>query len=177
MILFWLQLWHASMGTWRFIIYQTPLKLFLCWRIFCFLNSTLNLDVLLSPRSQLQAEGAKVEDSLQSVAHSLGCRVQTHTAAERGRVWEKGPAENQRKMEQQKKERETWRGIKKKLQESKSSEKKRLGNSTFHPSTTPSVRANGSLLVLASGSQAVRERSGKLQRDRTTARLSFRLKA
>ncbi len=54
-------------------------------------------------------------------------------------------------------------------------EEKRLGNSTFHPSPVSTVGANISLLVLAGGSQAVRERSGKLQRDRLTVRLSVSL--
>ncbi len=52
---------------------------------------------------------------------------------------------------------------------------KRLGNSTFLLSPVLTVRANISLLVLAGGSQAVRERSGKLQRDKLTVRLSLSL--
>lgn len=52
---------------------------------------------------------------------------------------------------------------------------RRWGNSTSHPSPVATVRANISLLVLAGGSQAVRERSGKLQRDRLTVKLSLNL--
>lgn len=45
----------------------------------------------------------------------------------------------------------------------------------FHPSPVTTARANISLLVLAGSSQAVRERSAKLSRDRVTVRLSLGL--
>lgn len=50
---------------------------------------------------------------------------------------------------------------------------KRRGNSTFHPTPYTAVSANISLL--AGSSQAVRRRSGKLRRDRLTARHSLSL--
>lgn len=52
---------------------------------------------------------------------------------------------------------------------------RRRGNSTFHPTPDTAVSANISLLVLAGSSQAVRQRSGKLRRDRLTARHSLSL--
>lgn len=50
-----------------------------------------------------------------------------------------------------------------------------IRNSMFYLSPVTTVRANISLLVLAGSSQAVRERSTKLQRDILTVRLSVGL--
>lgn len=107
-----------------------------------------------------------------------------HTAAKRDGV-RTGPGTRERKKRRKRQreknseeEEDGQRGIKKRCY-SKCSDgagrEERLGNSTFHPSPATTVRANISLLVLAGSSQAVRERSGKLQRDRLTVRLSLSL--
>ena len=59
--------------------------------------------------------------------------------------------------------------------QSQLAERRDKGIALFHLSPVTTVRANISLLVLAGGSQAVRQRSGKLQRDGLTVRLSARL--
>lgn len=109
---------------------------------------------------------------------------QTHNSRERNgdvredqgeRSWE----EQQNNMEEE----ERGRGIKKRRYSKPSvgawkeerKEERRLGNSTLHPSPATTVRANISLLVLAGSSQAVRGRSGKLQRDGLTVSLSLSL--
>lgn len=120
-----------------------------------------------------------------NLTHSHCFTVQTHGSKERwcqdqvlDQGGRRGGRGKERKNSEEEEDDDGRRGMKKRCYSECSDgagREERLGNSTFHPSPATTVRANISLPVLAGSSQAVRERSGKLQRDRRTVRLSLSL--
>lgn len=155
----------------------------LCYSILRFLYTTVNLEILLCaqiPAVGMWSQGLKFHIG-PSPTHTEMCR----SCRKPGRKKRGGKEQNNKSEEERARgKKEEMAQLPARVKGGKSSEgagreqrkeEKRLGNSRFHTSPVTTVRADISLLVLAGGSQAVRERSGKLQRDRPTVRLSLSL--